>query len=206
MGIGICAHLPAVTGDRDDCASERRAFDAFSQDSAALAAAAPRTRPRPIRRRLASFPSVQYFQLFQGNYIRDKHNPVRYVRYRERRCWVATPLMIYPAPSCRLYTDIHAHKQKNKSKAGAIYESTTALNMGEGNSTVPSKNIPSAPAQVSTSTSTKVLGIQDQNAAPSDPSLGSSAEAEHKKDGPLAVKIPPEKKKMGARKKSLKRL
>ncbi|KAE8769659.1 Signal recognition particle 54 kDa protein 2 [Hordeum vulgare] len=40
MGIGICAHLPAVTGDWDDCASERRASDAFSQDSAALAAAA----------------------------------------------------------------------------------------------------------------------------------------------------------------------
>ncbi|KAE8800994.1 protein binding protein [Hordeum vulgare] len=40
MGIGICAHLPAVTGDRDDCASERRAFDAFSQDSVALEAAA----------------------------------------------------------------------------------------------------------------------------------------------------------------------
>ncbi|KAE8819042.1 Queuine tRNA-ribosyltransferase [Hordeum vulgare] len=40
MGIGICAHLLAVTGDRNDCASERRASDAFSQDSAALAAAA----------------------------------------------------------------------------------------------------------------------------------------------------------------------
>ncbi|KAI4991764.1 hypothetical protein ZWY2020_040150 [Hordeum vulgare] len=40
MGIGICAHLPAVTGYRDDCARERRAFDAFSQDSTALAAAA----------------------------------------------------------------------------------------------------------------------------------------------------------------------
>ncbi|KAE8813540.1 protein binding protein [Hordeum vulgare] len=40
MGIGIYAHLPAVTGDRDDCASERRAFDAISQDSAVLAAAA----------------------------------------------------------------------------------------------------------------------------------------------------------------------
>ncbi|XP_044950733.1 ubiquitin-conjugating enzyme E2 22-like [Hordeum vulgare subsp. vulgare] len=103
----------------------------------------------------------------------------------------------------RLYTGIHAHKQKNKSKTGAISESTTALNMGQGNSTVPSKNIPSAPAQVSTSTSTKVLGIQDQNAAPSDPSVGSSAK--HKKDGPLAVKIPAEKK-MDARKKSLKRL
>ncbi|XP_044964605.1 ubiquitin-conjugating enzyme E2 22-like [Hordeum vulgare subsp. vulgare] len=103
-----------------------------------------------------------------------------------------------------LYTGIHAHKQKNKSKNGAIYESTTALNMGQGNSTVPSKNIPSGPAQVSTSTSTKVLGIQDQNAAPSGPSVGSSAK--HRKDGPLAVKIPAEKKKMEARKKSLKRL
>ncbi|XP_044952640.1 E3 ubiquitin-protein ligase WAV3-like [Hordeum vulgare subsp. vulgare] len=40
MGIGLCAHLPAVAGDREDCASERRASDAFSQDSAALAAAA----------------------------------------------------------------------------------------------------------------------------------------------------------------------
>ncbi|KAE8793340.1 Signal recognition particle 54 kDa protein 2 [Hordeum vulgare] len=39
MEIGICAHLPAVTGDRDDCASERRASDAFSRDSAALASA-----------------------------------------------------------------------------------------------------------------------------------------------------------------------
>ncbi|CAM0945216.1 unnamed protein product [Alopecurus aequalis] len=39
LGIGLCAHLPVVVGDRDDCASERRASDAFSQDSAALAAA-----------------------------------------------------------------------------------------------------------------------------------------------------------------------
>ncbi|XP_020195966.1 ubiquitin-conjugating enzyme E2 22 [Aegilops tauschii subsp. strangulata] len=104
----------------------------------------------------------------------------------------------------RLYTGIHAHKHKNKSKTGAICESTTALNVGQSNSTVPSKNIPSAPALVSTSTSTKVLGIQDQNAAPSDPSVGSSTA--HKKDGPLAAKIPAEKRKMDARKKSLKRL
>jgi hypothetical protein len=39
LGIGLCAHLPVVAGDREDCASERRASDAFSQDSAALAAA-----------------------------------------------------------------------------------------------------------------------------------------------------------------------
>ncbi|KAM3214490.1 hypothetical protein ACQJBY_066771 [Aegilops geniculata] len=106
----------------------------------------------------------------------------------------------------RLYTGIHAHKHKNKSKSGAICESTTALNAGQSNNTVPSKNIPSAPALVSTSTSTstKVLGIQDQNAAPSDPSVGPSTV--NKKDGPVAAKIPAEKRKMDARKKSLKRL
>ncbi|KAI4982423.1 hypothetical protein ZWY2020_022915 [Hordeum vulgare] len=47
MGIGICAHLLAVTGDRDDCASERRASDAFSEDSAALGRR-PRTPARGI--------------------------------------------------------------------------------------------------------------------------------------------------------------
>ncbi|KAF7098322.1 hypothetical protein CFC21_100071 [Triticum aestivum] len=104
----------------------------------------------------------------------------------------------------RLYTGIHAHKHKNKSKSGAICESTTTLNVGQSNNTVPSKNIPSAPALVSTSTSTKVLGIQDQNAAPSDPAVGPSTA--NKKDGPLATKIPAEKRKMDARKKSLKRL
>ncbi|KAI5019405.1 hypothetical protein ZWY2020_044293 [Hordeum vulgare] len=35
IGNGICAHLLAITADRDDCASERRASDAFSQDSVA---------------------------------------------------------------------------------------------------------------------------------------------------------------------------
>ncbi|XP_051193738.1 E3 ubiquitin-protein ligase WAV3 [Lolium perenne] len=40
LGIGLCAHLPVVSGDREDCASERRPSDAFSQDSAALALAA----------------------------------------------------------------------------------------------------------------------------------------------------------------------
>lgn len=113
-------------------------------------------------------------------------------------------LIILSCSICRLYTGIHAHKHKNKSKSGAICESTTALNVGQSNSTVPSKNIPSATSLLSTSTSTKVLGIQDQNAAPSDPSAGSSTA--HKKDGPLAVKIQAEKKKMDARKKSLKRL
>lgn len=39
LGVGLCAHLPAVAGDREDGASERRASDAFSQDSAFLVAA-----------------------------------------------------------------------------------------------------------------------------------------------------------------------
>ncbi|KAF7098323.1 hypothetical protein CFC21_100071 [Triticum aestivum] len=107
-------------------------------------------------------------------------------------------LLIEPFPESAL------NKHKNKSKSGAICESTTTLNVGQSNNTVPSKNIPSAPALVSTSTSTKVLGIQDQNAAPSDPAVGPSTA--NKKDGPLATKIPAEKRKMDARKKSLKRL
>jgi ubiquitin-conjugating enzyme E2 S len=55
-----------------------------------------------------------------------------------------------------------------------------------------------------TSPSTKVLGLHGQNAAPSGPALGTWAS--HKKDGLLAAKIPIEKKKIDARKKSLKRL
>ncbi|KAE8775954.1 zinc finger (c3hc4-type ring finger)-like protein [Hordeum vulgare] len=43
MGIGIFSHLPAVTSDRDDCASEHRTSDTFSHDSAALAAATAHT-------------------------------------------------------------------------------------------------------------------------------------------------------------------
>ncbi|XP_047056996.1 ubiquitin-conjugating enzyme E2 22-like [Lolium rigidum] len=105
----------------------------------------------------------------------------------------------------RLYTGIHAHKHKNKSKTGAICESTTSLNAGQSNETVLSKNTALAPALSSTSTSTKVLGLHDQNAAPSDPAVG-GASAAHKKDGLLAVKIPVEKKKIDARKKGLKRL
>ena len=110
-------------------------------------------------------------------------------------------LTISPFSVCRLYTGIHAHKHKNKSKAGAICESTTALNVDQSYKTVASKSTPSAP---STSTSTKVLGLHDQNAAPCDPALGASAV--HKKNGLLAAKGPVEKRKTDARKKSLKRL
>ncbi|KAE8817687.1 Peroxidase 51 [Hordeum vulgare] len=43
IGNGICAHLLTIAADRDDCASERRASDAFSQDSVAAHASAPNT-------------------------------------------------------------------------------------------------------------------------------------------------------------------
>ncbi|KAM0904583.1 hypothetical protein ACQ4PT_017910 [Festuca glaucescens] len=114
----------------------------------------------------------------------------------------------------RLYTGIHAHKHKNKSKTGAICQSTSSLNVGQSNKTVLSKTTPapslsstSASSKVlglHTSASSKVLGLHDQNAAPSDPAVGASAV--HKKDGLFAVKVPVEKKKIDARKKSLKRL
>ncbi|PNT75394.1 hypothetical protein BRADI_1g31580v3 [Brachypodium distachyon] len=105
----------------------------------------------------------------------------------------------------RLYTGIHAHKPKNRSKTGAISESTTALNVDQtNNATSLSENAASAPAVVSTSSATKILVSQDQNAAPSDHVVGASAPP--KKDGLLAARIPVEKKKMDARKKSLKRL
>uniref|UniRef100_A0A0E0HUH0 E2 ubiquitin-conjugating enzyme n=1 Tax=Oryza nivara TaxID=4536 RepID=A0A0E0HUH0_ORYNI len=109
------------------------------------------------------------------------------------------------ARHARLYTSIHALKPKNKTKSGTISESTTALNVDQSNNAV-SKNTPLGPAALSTSTANKAFGsnLQDQNAAPSDPALGASAVP--KKDGLHAVKAPVEKKKIDARKKSLKRL
>ncbi|XP_062229461.1 ubiquitin-conjugating enzyme E2 22-like [Phragmites australis] len=109
------------------------------------------------------------------------------------------------ARHARLYTGIHALKPKNKSKSGAISESTTDLNVDQSN-TVLIENIPLASAALSTTTATKALGTnsQDQNAAPSDSVLGASAVL--KKDGPHVAKVPVDKKKMDARKKSLKRL
>ncbi|CAD6338796.1 unnamed protein product [Miscanthus lutarioriparius] len=109
------------------------------------------------------------------------------------------------ARHARLYTGIHALKPKNKSKTGAISESTTALNVDKS-STASSENTPSMPPAVSTSTASRAFGtnLQDQNPTASDPAVG--AAAARKKDGPMACKIPVDKKKMDARKKSLKRL
>ncbi|XP_051198225.1 ubiquitin-conjugating enzyme E2 22 [Lolium perenne] len=95
------------------------------------------------------------------------------------------------ARHARLYTSIHALRPKNKSKSSA------ALNKDQPHTIL---------APISTSTATKAFGLnsQDQNAAPSTVLGGASAAP--KKDGPLSVKVPVDKKKMDARKKSLKRL
>jgi ubiquitin-conjugating enzyme E2 S len=62
------------------------------------------------------------------------------------------------------------------------------------------------PLAVSTSTASRAFGtnLQDQNPTVSDPAVG--AAAARKKDGPMASKVPVDKKKMDARKRSLKRL
>ncbi|KAJ1260227.1 hypothetical protein BS78_10G216200 [Paspalum vaginatum] len=109
------------------------------------------------------------------------------------------------ARHARLYTGIHALKSKNKPKTGAISESTTALNVGQSNNSL-SESTPLAPAAISTSATVKALGknSQDQSAATSDPAIGASTAP--KKDAPQATKVPVDKKKLDARKKSLKRL
>lgn len=91
----------------------------------------------------------------------------------------------------RLYTGIHALRPKSKSKTGAISESTTALNVGQSN-TVLGENTHLASTAISTS------------AATSDPVVGASTAP--KKDASQATKVPVDKKKLDARKKSLKRL
>jgi ubiquitin-conjugating enzyme E2 S len=63
------------------------------------------------------------------------------------------------------------------------------------------------PTAVSTSTASRAFGtnLQDQNPTVSDPAAIGAA-ATRKKDGPMVSKAPLDKKKMDARKKSLKRL
>lgn len=109
---------------------------------------------------------------------------------------------------CRLYTGIHALKPKPKSKNGAISESTTALNVDQTN-TVSSTTAPLLPPLPN-----KGATVNDQNmiTAPrveAVAAVGASA-AVQKKEGlsatATAAKIQVDKKKMDARKKSLKRL
>ncbi|OVA13789.1 Ubiquitin-conjugating enzyme [Macleaya cordata] len=129
------------------------------------------------------------------------------------------------ARHARLYTGIHALKQKPKSKTGAICESTTALNVDQTKSTtlvVDQKN------KVSSVT---VSPLPSPLAAPAVPTKGGTNSQDHQPaavasetvvgvggsttlaqktvvggGGVGAAKVQAEKKKMDARKKSLKRL
>lgn len=114
------------------------------------------------------------------------------------------------ARHARLYTGIHALKPKPKS--GAISESTTALNVDQSKAVPSSKMSSLLPTPLGASPASKAPGPtnQDQNAAAtaaiasSDPAVGASAV---QKKGMVGVpKSQVDKKKMDARKKSLKRL
>ncbi|KAJ4978523.1 hypothetical protein NE237_009303 [Protea cynaroides] len=120
------------------------------------------------------------------------------------------------ARHARLYTGIHALKSKPKSKTGAISESTTALNVDQANTTVlniDQKNAVSSAAvsstPLSTSTATTKGGVisQDQTVVggPATGMVGGSVAVQKKEAGGVA-KVQADKKKMDARKKSLKRL
>lgn len=106
---------------------------------------------------------------------------------------------------CRLYTGIHALKPKSNVKTGAICESTTALNVDQRITESTGKE-PLLTTPLSTSSKGPVTNAQDQNASIAplvEPVVGASAI--QKKEG-LAVKAQVDKKKIDARKKSLKRL
>lgn len=121
---------------------------------------------------------------------------------------------------CRLYTGIHA-KPKPKFKTGAISESTTALNVDQTNTEM--KNAASGGAMplqppLTPSTTTATRGSsQEQTASVTTETVGngsgagdaatlvSAAPVPQKKETGVA-KVQADKKKIDARKKSLKRL
>ncbi|XP_010251744.1 PREDICTED: ubiquitin-conjugating enzyme E2 22 isoform X2 [Nelumbo nucifera] len=125
------------------------------------------------------------------------------------------------ARHARLYTGIHAIKPKLKSKTGAISESTTALNVDQTNTTmnIDQKSAVSSTTTVSLSpslpSSTAAIkgvttNLQDQQTVGASETNGttavggSTAGVQKKESG--VVKVQADKKKMDARKKSLKRL
>ncbi|KAL3715638.1 hypothetical protein ACJRO7_007380 [Eucalyptus globulus] len=121
------------------------------------------------------------------------------------------------ARHARLYTGIHALKPKPKFKSGAISESTTVLNVDQSNASllkVDQKNQATAAAVPLPSNAAAPKGVNSQehltSAAPlpetgvSGSAVVSSTAAQKKELG--SVKVQPDKKKMDARKKSLKRL
>ncbi|KAK9664488.1 hypothetical protein RND81_14G045900 [Saponaria officinalis] len=110
----------------------------------------------------------------------------------------------------RLYTGIHA-KPKSKPKQGAISESTTALNVDPKNTSVQktdlkNSSVSTGRAPTSTTTSKGTSGQENVGDAQneSDTAPPATAPVALKKDG--ALKAHAEKKKIDARKKSLKRL
>ncbi|CAH2074071.1 unnamed protein product [Thlaspi arvense] len=112
------------------------------------------------------------------------------------------------ARHARLYTGIHA-KPKPKFKTGAISESTTALNVGQTNNETPgaATAIPSSVADVKRPTATSGQD-QQQVASVSVAATAGSASVittTQKREAGLA-KVQADKKKVDARKKSLKRL
>ncbi|TKY62799.1 Ubiquitin-conjugating enzyme E2 22 [Spatholobus suberectus] len=120
------------------------------------------------------------------------------------------------ARHARLYTGIHA-KPKPKFKSGAISESTTALNVDQTNTSVLSADIKTTPASAAlpapATTATRGNG-QEQTAAlmtetivngSTAATVSPAASAPQRKEGGQA-KAQVDKKKIDARKKSLKRL
>ncbi|KAL2347685.1 hypothetical protein Fmac_001685 [Flemingia macrophylla] len=115
----------------------------------------------------------------------------------------------------RLYTGIHA-KPKPKFKTGAISESTTALNVDQSNTSVLNAEVKTAasgaalPLQSSLAPSTNATRGNNQEKA-AEPAVNSSCHtsmvyaAAQKKEG-LVAKVQADKKKIDARKRSLKRL
>ncbi|CAA6661949.1 unnamed protein product [Spirodela intermedia] len=105
-----------------------------------------------------------------------------------------------------LYTGIHASKPKPKFKTGAISESTTVLNVEQQNGGAPLL-VPNAPAAASPS---RAPAADHGGAVAADSAAGSSAGdvlAPRRKPAATAAKVQAlDKKKMDARKKSLKRL
>ncbi|KAL2502008.1 Ubiquitin-conjugating enzyme E2 22 [Forsythia ovata] len=116
------------------------------------------------------------------------------------------------ARHARLYTGIHAPKPKSKFKTGGISESTTALNVEQANTSVKSidqKNAVSDDApQLPSLLAPKPGNNQDQPTATlsTEPGVSGlkSLPVTHKEVGLAKVLL--DKKKMDARKKSLKRL
>lgn len=102
----------------------------------------------------------------------------------------------------RLYTGIHASRPKPKT--GPISESTTALNV-DHSKTFPSGKVPLSPQTTATmGCRSPGMGSQDLNGSATQDGVGTLAVQQ--KGGAVSANAQVEKKKMDARKKSLKRL